>query len=228
MKSKCISFLNLILFTFFSTSIFANTHCLEHGERENVLSKWDEKYQVCHIHWVSKEDKIGTYYVGQINNQGDLSGYGHWYGYDLSDPQELKYVKVYKGQLKNNKPNGFGEMYVYTSGVRIIGNFKDGYTDGEALFVWTAPNAKEIPTLNWIQGTRKDNKWVSAIQYTDDFALKIVNDEKVDELDIYSEDSAYLKIRSVFDLYHRDSSREEAPAPAVSSPSPQLISNTGE
>ena len=45
-----------------------------------MLSKWDEKYQVCHIYWVDKEDKIGTYYVGQINNQGDLSGYGHWYG----------------------------------------------------------------------------------------------------------------------------------------------------
>ena len=36
MKSKCISFLNLILFTFFSTSIFANTHCDEHGESEKT------------------------------------------------------------------------------------------------------------------------------------------------------------------------------------------------
>ena len=94
--------------------------------------------------------------------------------------------------------------------------------------MWTAPNAEEKPTLNWIQGTRKDNKWVSAIQYTDDFALKIVDGEKVDELDIYSEDSAYSNIRTIFDLYHHDASREETPAPAVSSPSPQLISNTGE
>ena len=54
---------------------------------------------------------------------------------------------------------------------------------------------QKINPLNWIQGTRKDNKWVSAIQYTDDFALKIVNDEKVDELDIYSEDSAYLRLK---------------------------------
>ena len=57
--------------------------------------------------------------------------------------------------------------------------------------------------------------------------LKIVNDEKVDELDIYSEDYAYSKIKIIFDLYHRDASREEAPAPAVSSPSPQLISFIG-
>ena len=113
--------------------------------------------------------------------------------YDLSDPQELKYVKVYKGQLKNNKPNGFGEMYVYTSGVRIIGNFKDGYTTVRLFSCGLHPMQKINP-LNWIQGTRKDNKWVSAIQYTDDFALKIVNDEKVDELDIYSEDSAYLRL----------------------------------
>ena len=46
--------------------------------------------------------------------------------------------------------------------------------------------------------------------------------------DIYSEDYAYSKIKIIFDLYHRDASREETPAPAVSSPSPQLISNTGE
>ena len=199
MKSKHIAFLNLILITFFSTSVFANTHCLEHSEEE-VISNWDEKYQVCHIYWVDKEDKIGTYYVGQINNHGDLSGYGHWYGYDLSDPKELKYVRVYKGQLENSAPNGFGEMYIYSSGVRIIGNFKDGQTDGAALFVWTAPNAEEKPTLNWIQGTRKDNKWVSAIQYTDDFALKIVDGEKVDELDIYFDEAgARQQISICFD-----------------------------
>ena len=228
MKSKCITFFNLIVITLLSTSVFANTYCDEHGESEKSLSHWDEKYQVCHIVWVDIEEKKGTYFVGQINNQGDVSGYGHWYAYDLRDPQELKYVKVYKGQIKNSKPNGFGEMYVYSSRVRVIGNFKDGQTEGAALFVWTAPNAEEKPTLNWIQGTRKDNKWVSAIQYTDDFALKIVDGEKVDELDIYSEDSAYSNIRTIFDLYHHDASREETPAPAVSSPSPQLISNTGD
>ena len=43
MKSKHIAFLNLILITFFSTSVFANTHFLEHSEEE-VISNWDEKY----------------------------------------------------------------------------------------------------------------------------------------------------------------------------------------
>ena len=39
MKSKCITFLNLILITFLSTSVFANTYCDEHGEREKSLVK---------------------------------------------------------------------------------------------------------------------------------------------------------------------------------------------
>ena len=94
MKSKCITFFNLIVITLLSTSVFANTYCDEHGESEKSLSHWDEKYQVCHIVWVDIEEKKGTYFVGQINNQGDVSGYGHWYGYDLSDPQELKYESI--------------------------------------------------------------------------------------------------------------------------------------
>ena len=82
MKSKCITFFNLIPNYFFSTSVFANTHCHEHGEAGRTsMSKWDEKITKFAIYiGLSKEDKIGTYYVGQINNQGDLSGYGHWYG----------------------------------------------------------------------------------------------------------------------------------------------------
>ena len=108
---------------------------------------------------------IGNNHKGETLYLWETPSGNKWMGFG---DKETQYV--YKGQVKDGKPNGLGVLNIYFGKSKYVGSWKDGKENGYGTFYFLNGGGKH-------EGEYKDGRFWNGIDYDKDRKIrnKIVN-----------------------------------------------------